>query len=176
MRPATRTAATIITTIGLALLAAACGSSPSSAGSAGSPNTGGPAASQQVAFARCVRAHGVPNFPDPDSSGKFSKQALQQLGVSKSRLRAAINPCSHLLPGQAPITVQDQQDYLKAASCMRSHGIAEFPDPTFSSGSASFTMPTPGVNTSSPQFTRAEQICRRLIPAGLPYSASGGGS
>jgi len=64
-RPATaRTAAVIVATAALALLAAACSGSPSSTGS--SPNAGGPANSPSaVGYSRCVRSHGVPNFPDP---------------------------------------------------------------------------------------------------------------
>jgi hypothetical protein len=55
---------------------------------------------------------------------------------------------------------------------MRSHGITSFPDPVFSGGGVSFPAPLPNIDTSSPQFTRARQICQRLIPAGLPYSGS----
>ncbi len=122
-----------------------------------------------------MRSHAVPNFPDPppDFTGKFPGSSPQQLGVSESRIRAATQACQNLLPpvrGQAPLTAQDQQDYLRAAACMRAHGITNFPDPVFTGGSVHFPMPSSGVNTSSPQFTQARQICEKLIPAGLPYS------
>jgi hypothetical protein len=177
-------AADVAAVAGLVLLAAACGGSPSPAGSGGSPAPGGsasPAAGTQpeLAFARCVRSHGVPGFPDPDSSGHFPKREIVHLPVSMSQLRAAMAPCQRLLPdglsGRAPLTVQEQQDYLKAVACMRSHGIASFPDPAFSGGSVSFPGPPPSIDTSSPQFLRAEQICRRDIPAGLPDSGRGSG-
>jgi hypothetical protein len=126
-----------------------------------------------LAFARCVRAHGVPNFPDPDSGGNFDKHVLRQLGVSDSRLRAAEAPCGNMNRpgGQAPLTAQEQQDYLRAAACMRAHGITSFPDPVFSGVGVSFPSPA-ALDTSSPQFVRARQTCERLIPAGLPYSDS----
>ena len=180
-----RRAGVLAVTAGLVLLTAACGGSPSSSGGsspAGSPSSTGaggavPASnSQELAFARCVRAHGIPNFPDPDSSGHFDKQVLRQLGVSDARLRAAQAPCANLLPaGPAPLTPGQQQDYLRAAACMRSHGIANFPDPVFSGGSVHFSLPSnpASVDTTSPQFTQARQICERLIPPGLPYSGSG---
>ena len=126
-----------------------------------------------------MRSHGVPNFPDPPQSfnGKFPGSSPQQLGVSESRIRAATGACQNLLPavqGQAPLTAQDQQDYLRAAACMRSHGITNFPDPVFSGGGVSFTIPSSSIDTRSPHFTQARQTCQRLIPAGLPYSGSGG--
>jgi hypothetical protein len=174
--------AAVITVTAAGLLAAACGGSPSStgspssAGSGGSPAAGGSANSPSaLAFARCVRSHGVPNFPDPDSSGQFSKEELRQLGVSDSRLRAAEDPCQNLLPaGQAPLTAQQQQDYLKAAACMRAHGVANFPDPAFSGGGVHFSIPS-SIDTSSAPFTQARQACVRLIPAGLPYNNRSGG-
>lgn len=52
-------------------------------------------------------------------------------------------------------------------------GITDFPDPVFSGGGVSFTRP-PGIDTSSPQYIQANQISRKLIPAGLPDSGSGG--
>ena len=61
----------VIATAALTVLAAACSSSPSSAG-AGSP-PGGPGSSPStsgVAYSACMRSHGVPSFPDPDSQRK----------------------------------------------------------------------------------------------------------
>jgi hypothetical protein len=171
--------AAVITVVASAALLTACGRSTSSTGSTSSAGTGGALSayiSQELAFARCVRAHGVPNFPDPDSGGHFSKQEIRQLGVSDSRLRAASSACQNLAPaGQAPLTAQQQQDYLRAAACVRSHGIAGFPDPSFSGGGVHFPIPS-GVDPSSPQFTQARHTCQRLIPAGLPYSGSNEGS
>jgi hypothetical protein len=72
--------------------------------------------------------------------------------------------------GSSPqITSQDEADYLRAASCMRNHGIASFPDPVFSSGNVNFPIPQ-GMNTNSTQFRRAREVCEGLIPPGLPFS------
>jgi hypothetical protein len=130
-----------------------------------------------LAFAHCMRAHGLPNFPDPTSDGVFDKSTLQQMGYSTSQLRAVQDgPCKSLLPTATPtpiqtISVQQQQDYLNAVACMRSHGFSNFPDPTFSGGHVTLTPP-PGVDTNSTPFTNAQHICQQLIPAGLPYSRS----
>ncbi len=173
-------AASVITVIAAAaLLAAACSGSPSSTGSGGSPTAGGSAnSSSAVAYSRCVRAHGVPNFPDPDSNGQIPKEAAVRAlrEVSDSRAKAATHACANLNPagqGSPTLTAQEQQDYLKAAACMRSHGITSFPDPTFPGGHVNLSIPS-SIDTKSRLFTQAAQTCTKLIPAGLPYSRPGG--
>jgi hypothetical protein len=170
--------------------AAACGGGPSTPGVASgsttaitaSPSAGGKTQTiGLLAYASCMRTHGVPGFPDPDGSGGIPKDALirAQQEVSNSQLNAALNDCRRLLPpggslsGQPSrtVTAQQQEYYLKAAACMRSHGFTKFPEPNFSGGNVSF----PGAfsDTESPQFTQALRTCQRLIPSGLPYSGSG---
>jgi len=97
--------------------------------------------------------------------------------VGDSRAKAATYACASLNPGQESptLTVQDQQDYLRAAACMRSHGITNFPDPTFPGGHANFPRIAASIDTKSRQFTQAAQTCIRLIPAGLRPSGSGSG-
>jgi hypothetical protein len=74
--------------------------------------------------------------------------------------------------GQAPkqtITPADQADYLSAARCMRSHGIPDFPDPTFENDTVTFVIP-PNIDPNSSPAKTAEATCSKLIPPGLPYS------
>jgi hypothetical protein len=71
-----------------------------------------------------------------------------------------------------PITSADRLDYLKAAACMRSQGIPDFPDPTFGNNTVTFNVP-PSIDPNSPQAKNAEAICVKLIPPGLPYSHRG---
>jgi hypothetical protein len=173
-----RVAAVITAAAVATLLAAACGGSPSSAGSGGSPNAGGSANSQAVAYSRCVRSHGVPGFPDPGSNGQIPKPAVLRAlrGVSDSRAKAATNACANLNPagqGGPTLTAQEQQDYLKAAACMRSHGFTRFPDPSFPGGRVNLSIPS-SIDTRSRQFTQAARTCTKLIPAGLPGTRPGG--
>jgi hypothetical protein len=35
-----------------------------------------------LAFARCIRSHGFPNFPDPDSGGQLTPQMATQAGIN----------------------------------------------------------------------------------------------
>jgi hypothetical protein len=68
-----------------------------------------------------------------------------------------------------PITPADRLDYVKGAACMRSHGFPDFPDPTFGNNTVTFNIP-PNIDPNSSQAKRAEAICAKLIPPGLPYS------
>ena len=112
----------------LALLAAGCGGggTPGVAGSPSSTTAATTAQNGALAFARCMRSHGLPNWPDPTSNGVFDKSKLRLTGYSVSQVRAAEDgPCNHLLPNggnskRYTITAADRADYLKAAACMRS--------------------------------------------------------
>ena len=35
-----------------------------------------------LAFARCIRSHGFPNFPDPTSSGELTHQMVASAGIN----------------------------------------------------------------------------------------------
>ena len=148
--PVLLTVAAVIATAGLALVVAACsgGSGPSSAGS-GPPGAGGsanppPASSQVLAFALCMRSHGVPKYPEPNSSNTMPnglpKVGPQHLAVTMSEFQAALGACGHLLPngGQATQSAAHQllSDGLKFARCVRSHGVLNWPDPTHSTATA----------------------------------------
>src|SRR6266536_2168452 len=86
--PTARTVAAVIATAVLALLAVACsGGSPSSAGSGGSSSVGGSTNSQKaLAYSRCMRSHGVPKFPDANSSNELPS------GLPKSLLIKGFMP------------------------------------------------------------------------------------
>jgi hypothetical protein len=67
------------------------------------------------------------------------------------------------------ITPADRLDYLKAAACIRTHGFPDFPNPTFGKNTVRFNTP-PNINPNSSQAKRAQAVCVKLIPPGLPYS------
>jgi hypothetical protein len=168
-----RVAAVITATAGVALLATACSSSPSSAGSGGPPNAGGSANSPSaVAYSRCMRSHGIPNYPDPDSSGQIPKKTGQQLGISDSEYRAATGACADLIPNNGPGSPAQQRqqltDDLKFAQCMRSHGLPNFPDPTSSDGRVEFVISVSrdGFDPHSPQILAKAHECQHVLPAG----------
>ncbi len=168
--------ASVIAVAALSLLAAGCGGGSSRGVASVAASTTAVTTNGGLALARCMRSHGLPSWPDPTSSGAFDKSKLRQLGYSVSRVRAVEDgACNHLLraPATGPaITLRDRADYLRAAACMRSHGVAEFPDPTFQNDNVQTDIPA-SIDQSSSRFASAAAICTKLIPAGLPYSSAG---
>jgi hypothetical protein len=161
----------LVALVGVGLLASACGSGAASSGvasigsttstttPAGSSGGAGTAAngSKLVAYAQCVRAHGVPNFPDPNSSGE-----LNLSGLSSTEL-GAINKtnaaCLHLMPANdightSPPTAKE----LKYAQCIRAHGFPNWPEP--SANGTEMPPADAGINESSPQFQAANKACQ----------------
>jgi hypothetical protein len=120
-----------------------------------------------------MRTHGVPNFPDPVQSGN-GRVGLQIRGGPGSGLdpkspafQSAQQACKKLLPnGGTPgkVSAGDKQQFLRFAACMRTHGVPNFPDPTFSEGGARIQIGGPGVSPSSPAFKAAQQSCRAYSP------------
>jgi hypothetical protein len=179
----------IIATAGLILVASACGGSPGSdVAQLGSTTTQNSSASSSppaaparqngaISYARCMRANGVPNWPDPSSSGVFDKSKLtsQRLGASGSRIQGAQSACRHLLPngGSGPSAAQLQQEKAQAlrfSQCVRSHGVPTFPDPD-STG----RIPDPatgGIDQGSPKFQRANQACGKYRPPYMPSNSA----
>ena len=148
---------------------------PASGGATPAP---GQLPSEIVKYSSCMRSHGVAGFPEPTVSANSVSLVVPRSVLDSPKFAAASAACREYAPRKlAPpqITTADQAAYLKAAQCMRSHSIVGFPDPVFSNGNVSFPVPK-GMNTNSPQFLRAREICEMLIPEGLPYSkeAEGG--
>ncbi len=153
-----------------ALLAASCGGggSPGVASVASSTTVATTTAQNgAVASPRCMRSNGVPTFPDPPPIGaRPAKPTLQQLGVSDSQFEAAKRACSHLLPsggsGEQETAQQKRTrlaDELSFARCMRSHGVARFPDPTAQGGLSVEMVQAQGVDVHSPAVLQAVQAC-----------------
>jgi len=142
----------------LVLLVAACGGRPSSTSAVVTQT----ANSQAVAFSRCMRAHGIPDFPDPTSRGGVPKVTPQEVGVSDSRFRAAQAACGSLRqPAQAQ-KPQIMTGMLSFARCMRSHGIPNWPDPsTDRNGQPVFDIS--GINPDSPRVSNTADACTHLL-------------
>lgn len=153
----------------LGIIALAACSSPSNAADPGSSSSTSSAYQKALAYAQCIRAHGIPNYPDPNSKGQFVIENGASNPVSKvsnSVINAAVKACQSLAPpsiAQGPSQHQGgggTTAQLKFAQCMRSHGEPHFPDPA---SNGSITLPK-GMNPESAQFRNAEKACQSLMP------------
>jgi hypothetical protein len=115
-------------TTGTASGASNVGSGSSSASASNGANTQATKREKGVKFAECVRAHGVPHFPDPDATGNFNFG----VDVSAATFTAAVNACKELQPPgtlSSHRSVSQQSAALRFAACVRAHGVPDFPDP-----------------------------------------------
>lgn len=186
-----RSVGPIVLTFVLAGLLTACSSTPSGPGvasigsatsttNAASASEGGSNATNYadaVAYARCMRAHGVDNFPDPNSKGDFlsihGKLNGQIVNTGSARYSSADRACRHLLPDGGHMTAAEQQQALAASlrftACIRAHGIVNFPDAKAADGGVTIEIgPGSGISPSSPKFQAAQNACQHLMPGGGP--------
>jgi hypothetical protein len=157
-----------------ALVAGCGGSSPSPAGGASSSASAAGAVESGVAFSRCIRSYGVPNFPDPKVSGQTVRMGSPS-AVRSPAFQSAARSCQRLLPkgppGPEAPSGPAQARMLNLSACMRKHGISRFPDPTTSPPSSSagdsgiigsggyyLAIPT-SIDTNSPEFEQAAAAC-----------------
>jgi hypothetical protein len=155
-------AGVLAVTAGIVILAAACGSSPSSTSSTG----GSSRLQQDLSFTQCMRSNGLPDFPDPNANGQgFGNQRQQQQERSDPHFSAAFTACQHLLPTSSPQSkaTPDNADLERLAQCMRSHGVRNYPDPNPNVSVAS-QLAQAGINPNSPSFQNTLNTCDRLAP------------
>jgi hypothetical protein len=183
-----RLAGTLAAAAATAVLATACGGSNSSSASA-------PTYTQVLALVRCMRSHGEPGFPDPNSSGNYSFGPNGSLvgangssvDINSSQAQAAYGDCRHLLSDGPSLSQLEQMEQeaqqkqakalpalLKWQQCVRGHGEPDFN--LVSSGQSPASGKGPGVNPNSPQFQAALRACQRLLPPGAKVSVSSGRS
>jgi hypothetical protein len=108
-------------------LLAGCGGSSSAGGTQAARGEGDPA----LKVAQCMRAHGVPNFPDPAPGGGLV--VPNSINVKAPAFEAAQHACANLFPGGGPsgrASEADKLAMLHLARCIRTHGVPDFPDPT----------------------------------------------
>jgi hypothetical protein len=102
----------------------ACGSSGTSASGADGP---------LLQLARCIRAHGVPSFPDPSPAGGLT--VPNDIDPQSPAFTSAQRACRKFLPGgpgQGQSSESRKLQLLAMARCMRAHGVPNFADPVSS--------------------------------------------
>jgi len=157
-------AAAVLAVAGLALVVAGCGGS--GAKPIASAGKYGPA-SEPASLSKCMRANGVPNFPDPvqgpggeglpivsSSPGTLTVEGIPMAGPA---FTAAEKACKEYLPPAgpppAPSAAQLRQE-LAFAQCMRRNGVPNFPDPG-GKGVGKIVA----ADSGSPAFQHAAKVC-----------------
>jgi hypothetical protein len=142
-----------------------------------------------------MRAHGVPNFPDPISADGGVQWSGSGINTQSPAFVSGQSACQTLLPGGLPGrgggSATRIEQGVKIAACMRAHGLRSFPDPTTSPPS---TLPAPNAvflggpygafsltasMVQSPAFKRVAATCGFPSPASgrgftMPVAAPGG--
>ncbi|HTX46085.1 MAG TPA: hypothetical protein VMD48_07405 [Solirubrobacteraceae bacterium] len=157
----------------------ACGSS----GPTGYHNPKYPYGAPNVPFSmsKCMRAHGVSDFPDPrsgpDGGGvgwpgggpvMISSDVLLIMGqrFAGPAVATAGKACKEYMAPSGPgpsMTEAQREAAINDAACMRAHGIHDFPDPTFTGGGQQLNL-APGINPQSPAVEQASKACGLLRP------------
>jgi hypothetical protein len=169
--------------IGLALTLAACSSgskSPTVASIGTDPTTttasqasasssgGDTPLAEGLAYAKCMRSHGVPNWPDPVATPSGS-YGFRTTGVDphSAGFQRAGEACKSLSPqwwtGGQQLSPSQQQAWLTWAKCIRAHGMPDFADPTFPGGGAVSISGAGG--STSPQLQSAMDACKSQMPS-----------
>lgn len=177
-----------VVTLASGVLVAGCGGSSRSAARSGSKASGA-GGSGPLAFAKCMRADGVPKFPDPGPGGNFDLSFASGVDPSSPAFRAAQSKCGKLEHGAPPNfgstthpSPRTLAKMLRLAGCMHTHGIAKFPDPrtsipvnpaavgireVYDFHSAILLLPTT-INFEAPAYARALAACH-APPLGIPH-------
>jgi hypothetical protein len=126
-----------------------------------------------LAFAECMRAHGLPHFPDPIPNGSSAPTGVDMVfgfavgpgtgvNIQSPAFHSAIQSCQKLLTGGRPrpgVSATLRSQLVAHAQCMRDHGVADFPDPKFPTSGGIATFDPPGINLQSPAYRKAVQAC-----------------
>ncbi len=132
-----------------------------------------------------MRSHGLSDFPDP-TVGSNGLPGWSGVDQQAPAYKAARQVCKKHLPSLLLTPAEKataNAAALKYATCLRSYGVPNFPDPN-GQGVIQVNSST-GSDESSPAFQKAEADCKRLdngfgeassvAAAGSPASGGAGG-
>lgn len=150
------------TLIGITLLVAACGGSSSSGGQASLDAS----FRQGNAYSQCMRSHGIAKFPNPTKVGGNGVELVVPGPMTDLPQYNSANKTCEKQTGYGHVSAADTQALMdkakKFAACMRSHGIAKFPDPVMDGDYVKVAQPN---IPQGPRYDAAHTACQSLIPA-----------
>jgi hypothetical protein len=135
-----------------------------------------------LAYSKCMRSHGIKNFPDPgggSTGGAIRISSGSGIDPNSPTFQAAQKACQSLLPKPSAAQIaRMKKSALAFSKCMRAHGVTNFPDPTFSTSGGGIGIkigggPGSGIDPNSPTFQAAQKACQSILhlPGGGPKGA-----
>jgi hypothetical protein len=155
--------------VGASIVLVACGGSSSSSSSASAYDSA-------LKFSKCMREHGIKDFPDPETAPgggtRLDFKGVNGEGASGQTVKAAQKACGHFqgegetreLSPQQKAEAEDTVE--KFAKCMREHGIEVKTQIGPGRIVAQIGGPGPGPrgpNPESPVFKAAQKACKGLM-------------
>jgi hypothetical protein len=144
-----------------AFLLAGCGH-----GSSAKPPSGG-AFDQALAYSKCMRANGVPNFPDPQRQGDGARVDVGK-DQNTPEMRKALEACRDKMPQGEAGDANGKVDSAKLAEwtkCMRAR-LPKFPDADVSGNAITIKLQGTGIRGDSAEFENAQRACESHVPDG----------
>jgi hypothetical protein len=123
---------------------------------------------QALDYAKCMRANGVPDFPDPQAQGNGVQQDVGK-NLDPAAVTKAQEACRDKMPqGEADDPDAGSVDTAKLASwttCMRAK-LPKFPDPQVSGNTVTVNLDGTGITSGSAEFEKVRQACDSHSPGG----------
>jgi tRNA(Glu) U13 pseudouridine synthase TruD len=134
------------------------------------PSSNGGGFEQALAYAKCMRANGVPNFPDPQRQGNGVRVTVDVgKNANTAEMKKALDACRDKMPqGDVDGPKGGGIDSAKLAvwtKCMRAK-LPKFPDPEVSGNGITVTLRGTGIKGDSAGFENARQACQSRLPGG----------
>jgi hypothetical protein len=151
----------IVSAFLLGSLLAGCGH-----GSSAKPSSDGDF-EQALAYSKCMRANGVPNFPDPQRQGNGIRVDVGK-NQNTPEMRKALEACRDKMPQGDAGDPNDKVDSAKLADwtkCMRAK-LPKFPDPDVSGNTITIKLQGTGIKGDSAEFENARRACESHVPSG----------
>jgi hypothetical protein len=159
--PIRRFAAALAATVVVAL--AGCGSHRSGASGAQSRENPNAAPADITSMVACFRAHGMPDWPDPNYDPRDGRWHLDGPPLKAGTRQACASVLPHVTPA-SPVPSAQFHDLLQYAQCMRANGVPGWPDPTVDGVFVTNLDPK-----TDPAVQAAEPACQKYL------ASSGGG-
>ena len=106
--------------------------------------------------AACIRANGVPNYPEPKPiNGTIKLSFTAGINPTTPADQTAAKKCGY----QNEQRAEETRSRIAFAHCMRTNGVTKFPYPTANGHVSVAMVRTQGINPQSPAVARVEAKC-----------------